>query len=177
MATACRASLILLENILPLVENISEHTLHSQLLQQAAALGYVLVQQWKLEDAQCGGFTQRARVFLIWEKCSLNEQLSSWQQTVTIAPTISASKIAYALLPLLTLPESVWLDGKANFNPGTPIKLHRATKVGFILRKSTLANVSVGDLVARKTLTRGKNTPRFWIEKGVRKRRENMFCV
>ena len=77
---------------------------------------------------------------------------------MTIAPTLSASKIAEALLPLEHLPETVWLDGKANFNPSVPIKLHRATKVGFILRKPTLADVSVGTLVARKTLTRGKNT-------------------
>ena len=75
-----------------------------------------------------------------------------------IAPTIPASKIADALLPLETLPETVWLEGKANVNPSTPIKLHRATKLGFILCKPTLANVSVGALVARKTLTRGKNT-------------------
>jgi site-specific DNA-cytosine methylase len=158
MAAAFGASLILLENVLPLVETDSEHTLYTQLLQQAAALGYVLVQEWKLEDAQHGGFTQRARVFLIWEKSALHVQLPSWQQTVTLPPALSASKIADALLPLTDLPETVWLEGRTCFNSDTPIKLHRATKVGFILRKPTLANVSVGTLVARKTLTKGKNT-------------------
>ena len=97
-------------------------------------------------------------MFLIWEKRSLYEQLPSWQHTVTLAPSLSASKIADALLPLEELPETVWLEGRSSFNSNTPIKLQRATKVGFILRKPTLANVSVGTLVARKTLTEGKNT-------------------
>ena len=43
MAAACGATLILLENVLPLVEDDSTHGLYTKLLQQAAALGYTLV--------------------------------------------------------------------------------------------------------------------------------------
>ena len=64
ISAALGASLILLENVLYLVEGDIIYGLYSQLVQQAAALGYVLVQQLKVEESRMGGSTQRARVFL-----------------------------------------------------------------------------------------------------------------
>ena len=105
------ATLILLENVLPLVEEDATHGLYSKLLQQAAALGYTLVQRWKLEDSKSGGHTQRARVFLVWEKAVVTAQLPQWQDSVPEIPVTQQQSIASALLPVEALPESVWLHG------------------------------------------------------------------
>ena len=42
ITAACGASLILLENVLFLLEGDAQHDLHSQLVQLAAALSYIL---------------------------------------------------------------------------------------------------------------------------------------
>ena len=140
MPEAYGAPLILLENVLALVEDDNTHGLYSKLLQHAAALGYTLVQRWKLEDSKCGGFTQRARVFLVWEKAAANAQLSLWQGPVPAIPVTLQQKIASVLLPVDALPASVWLhSSRVQFDPETPIKRHKATKVGYMLRKPHLA--------------------------------------
>ena len=138
IAAACGASLILLENVLFLLEGYAQHGLYSQLLQQAAALEYVLVQQWKLEDSKVGGSTQRARLFLIWEEQSVHDKLPPWSHTCTVSdPVAKASRpISASLWPQSQLPESAWLSGgETHFDPATTIKAHAATKVGFFKRK------------------------------------------
>jgi site-specific DNA-cytosine methylase len=157
MAAAFGASLILLENVLYLVEGDSVHGLYTQLLQQAAALGYVLVQQWKVEDAKVGGSTQRARLFLIWEKKSIHEKLPQWHSTVCDPVGQLPAPISASLLPVHLLPPSVWLQGVAVFDPDITIRSHQATKVGFIKLKGALESLKVGDLVGRKTTTKGVN--------------------
>ena len=70
ITAACGASLILLENVLFLLEGDAQHGLYSQLVQQAAALGYILVQQWKIVDSSVGGSTQRATLPYLGETVS-----------------------------------------------------------------------------------------------------------
>ena len=140
--------MILLENVLYLVGGDSVHGIYSQLVQQAAALGYVLVQQLKVEDSTVGGSTQRARVFLIWEKKSLNSKLPAWEATVKPLLGLDQRSLSASLLPVQSLPDSVWITGATEvFNPDVPIKLHTATKVGHLTRKGDLDNLKVGDLV------------------------------
>ena len=61
IAAALGASLILLENVLYLVEGDNIHGLYLKLVQQAAALVYVLVQQLKVKDSRVRGSTQHAK--------------------------------------------------------------------------------------------------------------------
>ena len=169
IAAACGASLILLENVLFLLEGDAQHGLYSQLLQQAAALGYILVQQWKIVDSSVGGSTQRARLFLIWEKQSVHNKLPPWGDTVSDPLPGLAKPISASLWPESQLPDTVWLTGgEAHFDPDTPIKPHAATKVGFCKRKGSLQSLQIGDLIALRKTTKGLNRWRIITIQGSR---------
>ena len=50
----------------------------------------------------------------------------------------------------------MWLHGsRVQFDPDTPIKLQKATKAGYLLRKPQLDSLAVGDLVAQRTISNG----------------------
>ena len=138
------------------MEGDSVYGLYTQLL-QAAALGYVLVQPWKVEDSQVGGSTQRTRLFLIWAKKSIHDKLSQWNSTVCDPVGQLPAPISSSLLPVHQLSQSVWLQGEAVFDLDTSIRSHQATRVGFIKLKGALESLKVGDLVGRKTTTKGVN--------------------
>ena len=112
----------------------------------------------KVEDSRCGGPTQRARVFLVWEKAAVTAQLPQWRDSVPAIPTTQQQSVASDLLPAGALPESVWLHGsRVQFDHDTPIKLHKATKAGYVylLRKPKLDSLAVGDLVAQRKISKG----------------------
>ena len=89
---------------------------------------------------------------------SLHAQLPLWRDSVPAIPTTQQQSIASALLPVGALPESVWLHGsRVQFDPDTPIKLHKATKAGYLIRKPQLDSLAVGDLVAQRKISKGMN--------------------
>ena len=65
------ALLVLLENVAWLVDGDEDHGLFSQLKLLAGELGYVLTKVWRLRDCEVSGFTQRERVFLLFERVHL----------------------------------------------------------------------------------------------------------
>ena len=65
------ALLVLLENVPWLVDGDEEHGLFTQLKLLASALGYVLTKIWRVRDCEVAGFTQRERVFLLFERIHL----------------------------------------------------------------------------------------------------------
>ena len=46
------------------------HTLCSEAREAAVRAGLELIATWFVKDANCGGATQRERVFLVWEEKS-----------------------------------------------------------------------------------------------------------
>ena len=59
---------------------------------QAAALGYVLSQTWFVQDHAVGGFTQRRRVFLVWEKSDVASACGAWPVSLSALPGPNAIK-------------------------------------------------------------------------------------
>lgn len=102
------ALLVLLENVCWLVDGDEEHGLFTQLKLLASALGYTLTAVWRVKDCLVGGFTQRERVFLLFEKSTL----------VSILPVIQTEKservaqraMAEVLLSAAQTPPEAWLQ-------------------------------------------------------------------
>ena len=158
IAAACGALLILLENVPYLVAGDSEHGLDSHLLQQGAALGYVLSQAWFVEDQQVGGFTQRRRVFLVWEKSDVASACGALPISQSVLPK------PRAIQDVLEHPEEVhsasiacWLSGNIELNMDVEVLPDQATQCGSVTRKGNLHHLMVGDLVAQKRQDRERN--------------------
>ena len=155
IAAACGALLILLENVPYLVEGDAEHGLFSHLLQQAAALGYVLSQTWFVRDHAVGGFTQRRRVFLVWEKSDVASACGAWPVSLSALPGPKA--IQDVLEHPDAIHSSCWLSGTISLDMGVEILQDKATPCGTVTRKGDIRHLAVGDLVAKKHHDEGCN--------------------
>ena len=109
IAASCGALFVLLENVPYLVEGDATHSLYSQLLRQAAALGYTRSQEWFLRDHEVGGYTQRRRLFLVWVKSDVAAKCGQWL-TVHLPLPVQAT-IQDALVDRTQVPSVCWLKG------------------------------------------------------------------
>ena len=102
------ALLVLLENVAWRVDGDEEHGLFSQFKLLAGALGYVLTKVWRLRDCEVSGFTQRERVFLLFEQVHLVPLLPAVADVVDEPG--KQRQMSEVLLNAAETPVEAWLD-------------------------------------------------------------------
>ena len=133
---------------------------------QAAALGYVLSQQWFLRDHEVGGYTQRRRVFLVWEKADVASACGPWP-TLPSPPPVPAA-IQDALVDASQVPSACWLGGRHSLNMHVQVLSDRATCCGSVTLRGDIDNLAVGALVSLRYHRDGLNKWRVMAFKGHR---------
>ena len=122
------ALLILLENVPWLIDGDEIHGLFTKLTQLGLSLGYTLTKVWRTSDYEVGGFTQRERVFLLFER-TVNLQFlpASVPEAVKASTQRAMSDV---LLPASRTPQTAWLEyTQLRRLPTAEIQQGQATKV------------------------------------------------
>ena len=115
----------------------------------------MLSQTWFVKDQSVGGFTQRRRVFLVWEKSDVALACGAWPVSQSALPEPKT------IQDVLERPEDVhsafWLSGSVSLDMGVTILRDQATPCGSVTRKGDLRHLQVGDLVAKKHTDDARN--------------------
>ena len=78
LAVHLGATSLIIENVIPFLEEDHLHRLVSEMADYLLQHDYVLVATWALSDASLGGCSSRERVFLVWEWVGMASMLPAW---------------------------------------------------------------------------------------------------
>ena len=142
MAIKLKVWLLLIENVPGLVDRDEAHGIFTQLSERLEAGGLTKLEVMFLQDAICGGFTQRCRVFIFFEARHKMLALAPlWTPELKEEPR----QLREILEPLEDIPKECWLQGE--WNPTTAIvKPGEATLAGYVTTGTTPC-LHVGDAV------------------------------
>jgi site-specific DNA-cytosine methylase len=141
-----KASIIMLENVLWLVEGDEEHGLFTALCEHAKSEGYILLHVWRLSDSECGGFTSRKRVFLVWERAASARALPEWPK-LDDSP-LPPRAITEILMPAVAVPAEAWLLEGVRHRTRDYAKPSRPFKQEILTLQTRLDQLQPGSLVA-----------------------------
>ena len=160
------AAFILLENVCYLVDGDKEHGLFSQLCAMATSLGFTLVHIWRGTDCTLGGFTQRSRVVIFWERTAISQLLPSWVPEPT--PPAPHRSMDQVLLPSHSVPVSAWLAVSEQVPLVYTVSSQHARPIARFVRHSSLSQITPGSLVSLHNPRGGLNRWRVMDSHGSR---------
>jgi hypothetical protein len=165
LATFFRADFIILEEVPDLIRNDESHGLFSALRTQAESLLFCLADPLFLHDSELGGFTQRERVFLLFESVRASLLLPCWLPVGRPPDPALASCLKDILLDASELPSDLILPGDyfdrdfdADSLPSDDSPF-RALRVGSLRWRASAP--CVGSLVELKQQHRGSGWNRW----------------
>ena len=122
------ATMLIIENVVPFLEEDHWHNLVSEMTDFLSLNGYVLAATWYLVDSALGGCSGRRRVFLVWESVEMASMLCAWPEP---PPPIAPASLSSCLEPWADT-EHLEVKGQSEFIMDGPFQWEegQAQRVG-----------------------------------------------